>query len=135
MQAYVCGFAFDDTGNVALIRKQRPEWQKGRLNGIGGHVEDRESGAEAMRREFWEETGVRVHDWELFVTLEGREWFCEFYRAFDVDLSKAKTTTDEQVEVYSTLEKLPKDVITNLNWLIPLALDSEPIIPNSIWYE
>jgi hypothetical protein len=36
---YVVGFAFDTDGRVALIRKNRPEWQAGRLNGIGGHVE------------------------------------------------------------------------------------------------
>ena len=37
---YVVGFAFDKKReNVALIQKNRPPWQKGKLNGIGGHIE------------------------------------------------------------------------------------------------
>jgi len=37
---YVCGFLFDMAfKHVALINKVRPDWQKGKLNGIGGKVE------------------------------------------------------------------------------------------------
>jgi hypothetical protein len=37
---YVCGFMFaNDFTEVALIRKNKPEWQRGKLNGIGGKVE------------------------------------------------------------------------------------------------
>ena len=33
---YVAGFMFsEDRRLVALIRKSKPEWQKGKLNGIG----------------------------------------------------------------------------------------------------
>lgn len=40
-QTYVCGFLFDRSfENVLLIRKNRPEKQKGRLNGVGGKVEE-----------------------------------------------------------------------------------------------
>jgi 8-oxo-dGTP diphosphatase len=34
---YVLGFMFSsDHSEVALIRKRKPEWQRGKLNGIGG---------------------------------------------------------------------------------------------------
>lgn len=44
MQEYVLGFAFtpkDLKGNqkVVLIEKLKPEWQKGKFNGIGGKLE------------------------------------------------------------------------------------------------
>lgn len=53
----VVGFAFDDKLlNVALIKKKKPEWQKGYLNGVGGKVKDGEGYHEAMTREFEEET-------------------------------------------------------------------------------
>ena len=40
MTRYVAGFLVsDDRYYVALIRKKRPAWQEGRLNGIGGHIE------------------------------------------------------------------------------------------------
>jgi len=132
MKAYACGFAFDGSENlvfptlsVALIRKVRPDWQKGFLNGIGGHIEDGETSQKAMAREFEEETGLAVPFWEFFVTLEGGDWFCDFYRAFDVDLSMVKTMTDEHV-VVMPVRPLPPDVVPNLHWLVPLALDTQP---------
>ena len=40
MERMVVGFAFtEDRRSVILIRKNRPEWQAGRLNGVGGHIE------------------------------------------------------------------------------------------------
>lgn len=42
---------------VVLVKKERPEWQKGFLNGVGGKLEKNESPLEAMIREFFEETG------------------------------------------------------------------------------
>ena len=40
MQKYSLGFVFDlPVEKVLLIEKQRPEWQKGKLNGIGGKIE------------------------------------------------------------------------------------------------
>ena len=53
MKRYVLGFAFDPRmDRVMLIKKTRPAWQAGRLNGIGGHIEQDELSCEAMRREF-----------------------------------------------------------------------------------
>ena len=35
---YACGFLFsDDRRHVVLIRKRRPAWQAGKLNGVGGN--------------------------------------------------------------------------------------------------
>ena len=58
---YVAGFCFSECGGrVALIRKLKPEWQRGLLNGIGGKMEPGESLHSAMVREFEEETGAHV---------------------------------------------------------------------------
>ncbi len=60
---YVAGFYFSECGErVALIRKLKPEWQRGWLNGIGGKVEPGESPLSAMVREFEEEAGARIED-------------------------------------------------------------------------
>lgn len=68
MKRMVLGFAFDRANDqVLLIRKNRPDWQAGKLNGIGGHMEGGDGGSTraAMRREFAEETGVDtlLDDW------------------------------------------------------------------------
>jgi len=115
---YVCGFAFQD-GRLALIRKKRPDWQKGKLNGIGGHVEPGESPIEAMHREFYEETGG-VADWTHFATLtDARGWEVYFYSGPCV--VKPMTLTDEEV-VWADPAELPDDVIPNLRFLVPMAL-------------
>lgn len=55
---YVCGFAFNGP-HVALILKNRPAHLAGKLNGIGGKLEEGDSSPEAaMAREFLEEAGV-----------------------------------------------------------------------------
>ena len=50
MKSYVLGFCFNTRlDQVVLIQKTRPEWQAGRLNGIGGHIENGELAADAAR--------------------------------------------------------------------------------------
>ena len=127
MTAYVVGFALDRLGRVALIEKNRPAWQAGKLNGIGGKIEETDHyPLNAMRREFEEETGVYVHDWDHFVTMTfpGAEIF--FYRARvdDEVLDSLWTNTDETVRVVHVrrvLDGARGPIIPNLSWLLPLA--------------
>ncbi len=45
MKTMVAGFLFDESRErVVLIKKQKPEWQSGRLNGVGGKIEPGELG-------------------------------------------------------------------------------------------
>lgn len=121
---YVVGFAFDWDGRVALIRKNRPEWQAGRLNGIGGHVEPGERPEDAMEREFWEETATRLTAWDLFVVMDFPDAHIYFYRLLDLDprvLDGLLTTTDEQVCLVWPGDANRHLMIPNLTWLIPLA--------------
>src|SRR4051794_33252789 len=133
VQEYVCGFLFSpDRTRVLLIRKRRPAWQAGKLNGLGGKIEAGETPLEAMRREFREEAGVDVAEWQHVLTLSGaddagsgRGWAGHFFRAFG-DLDAARAITDEQLERHPT-RPLPPDTIPNLHWIIPLMLDDEPV--------
>lgn len=45
---------------VLLVRKARPEWQRGKLNFPGGRIEPSEGPTEAAVRETYEETGVEL---------------------------------------------------------------------------
>lgn len=121
--AYVAGFLFSsDAADVALIRKERPAWQHGKLNAIGGRILPGEDSIDAMRREFREETGIDISKWHRFATLgDVRGWRVEFFVAFDDLVYDCRTMTDEVVSIY-TADQLPIACIPNLEWLVPLAL-------------
>lgn len=93
---YVCGFMMSyDLMQFLLIRKTHPEWQKGKLNGIGGKIEKKhhvisnpdnpdpdagywlmETPFEAMVREFHEETGI---------TIARERWHCFHIEYHDIE--------------------------------------------------
>lgn len=126
MQEYVCGFLFSpDRARVLLIRKRRPAWQAGKLNGIGGKVEPGETPIDAMRREFWEEAGIHHAEWEPVLTLAGPDWHATFYRAFG-DVDAAQAMTDEALEIHP-VRLLQADIIPNLAWIVPLSLDEDVV--------
>jgi 8-oxo-dGTP diphosphatase len=133
MTRYVCGFLFapHPTGTrVLLAMKLRPEWQRGRWNGLGGHVNGLESDAAAMQREFEEESGTRsIHAWEQFCALDGENFNVAFFRAF--------TTYPELCAIVRVVlpvgaERIilrpvayidAENSIPNLTWLVPMALN------------
>lgn len=136
MIEYVCGFLFS-TGRktVALIRKSdkhHEKWQDGQLNGLGGKVKESEGYLEAMNREFDEEGGVRGIEWNKFLTLEvgkGSVITVHFFRAFSDLVTEVKTMEDESVGVFRLEDIIgasnPLRTIPNLQWIIPLALDTQ----------
>lgn len=123
---YSAGFLFDEKReNVVLIRKTKPEIFKGLLNGVGGKVELGESFYDAMVREFREETGVEFKDWRQFASIDTNRYTCRFFMGVG-DITQVKTTTEEEVMIVP-VNNIGK-VIFNLNWLIPMALDSEVLV-------
>ena len=127
MTQYVLGFLFSDTKrSVVLIRKTRPEWQRGLLNGVGGHIEPGECDLDAMVREFHEETGVVVvhGKWKKYCDMVGQDFSVACFKAFDSNaLLAAMTTGDEIVEKHDPATIWSQKCISNLPWLINLALD------------
>lgn len=125
MQEYVVGFMFSDSADrVLLIRKNRPKWQAGLLNGIGGHIEAGENPLQAMVREFREETGFEHGDWRQYLVFEfagGRVYV--FEARSDAAVANARTMTDEELIVSSSI--VPQDALQNLHWMIPMALDEQ----------
>jgi len=132
---YVCGFCFDlEKTKVVLIKKERPDWQKGKLNGVGGHVEKYDDDIYcAMEREFFEETGLNIDErnWAKFSIYIAVDYIVHFMKTFNSEIENVKTTTDEEIGVYSIPllnsilnEETTLETIPNLKWLIPMALDN-----------
>lgn len=129
MIQYVVGFMFtEDCGRVVLIRKARPDWQKGRYNGLGGHRLAGEGPREAMAREFLEEAGVKTdpEQWEYKLNLLNARVGYELavlHASSDLALG-ARTMTDEPVSLVDVDAALRSgQLIPGLKWMIPLCLD------------
>lgn len=100
-QRYCLGFAFNAAGDrVLLIRKNRPAWQAGRLNGIGGKLEPGESALQAMVRECREETGLVIDHWTPFARMSGPDFEVVCFRAITDAIAEALSLTDERVQVH-----------------------------------
>lgn len=108
---YCLGFMFSEEVHtpkirqpvVVLIRKNKPKWQEGHLNGVGGKVEANEYPIYAMVREFEEETGVKTitDDWTHFGAMMpeiGDAWIVELFYAVD-NVHACKTMEDEEIVI------------------------------------
>lgn len=124
---YVLGFLFNrGMDSVVLIEKQRPEWQKQKLNGIGGKIEpEDESCYQAMCREFKEETGAFVCLWEKFSEMKGQNWTVHCFYSVTDDIYQVSTITDETVRIVSIQDLDSYDLLPNIKWLINLCLDPD----------
>jgi 8-oxo-dGTP diphosphatase len=128
---YVVGFMFDESmTNVALIRKNKPAWQTGLLNGIGGKVEADEDAFSAMVREFREEAGCDlIQPWVNFCSMSGtnNDGGSFAVECFYVKGEPHKLTAleSEQIELVSSADVAAgkAKTIGNLPWLVALALD------------
>jgi 8-oxo-dGTP diphosphatase len=127
---YVLGFAFlNDDKDVILIEKTKPDWQKGLLNGVGGKLEDYDdSSVHAMVREFREETGIEttIHEWDYFGEMYGDGFHINLFRA-SLDDARPEALTDEIPYIcdVATLNKSRDMCISNIPWLVNMALDQD----------
>jgi len=136
LKKYVLGFYFRHQGSakteVLLVLKNRPPWQNGRVNGIGGHIEPGETPEGAMEREFREETGLdftAIKEWRLFAILrskgdtEDEDGLVYAFR-IDIDYGPAPeglvNDVGESIGFYD-LEYLPPNVLSNIRWLLEMS--------------
>jgi 8-oxo-dGTP diphosphatase len=121
---YVCGFLFNTSRRgVVLIEKQKPAWQKGKLNGVGGKIENGEVPSDAMVREFKEEAGASVSTWKLFRTEKFPTGVkVHFFTAVatEAQWSAVRTAESERIiKWYGGYED--SALMYNLKYLLPMA--------------
>ena len=124
---YAVGFLFSsDRRRVLLIEKTHPRWQAGKLNGVGGRVEEGESACAAMVREMEEEADLLFaeSDFSLFLILESDACRVHFFQAVGVPEEAFQPRgSDEPLRVVE-VDCLPSNTLPTLRWAIPLSLDT-----------
>jgi 8-oxo-dGTP diphosphatase len=126
MQKYIVGFVFDSKMEyVLLMHKNRPEWQNGFINGLGGKVEKGETFLSATVREIKEESGLETEEdkWVHAGVIGSDSFSVEILGyVYEGQMSDAQSLEDEPIEWFP-LNKLPPNVLDNLPWLIHITID------------
>ena len=100
MQKYVLGFVVDEDGqSILLLRKNRPKFLAGRLNGVGGKVEDNENDVDAMVRECLEECDLFIppDEWFLMGAMGDDKTYHVSVFAANAPLRHTRQCTDEEL--------------------------------------
>ncbi len=125
-QQYTLGFIFNEAlDHVVLMHKAKPEWQAGKLNGIGGKVEEGEDHLSCMVREAKEETNLETRhgDWVFLGEMGSDGWGMQVFTLTHIgDMQAIQSMEAEKVEWFP-VAALPDNVLGNLYWLVPLAID------------
>ena len=132
---YVVSFLFTpDFKNVWMIEKQKPEWQKGCLNGIGGKVENEETYKEAAIRELTEESGIFKNDISEVGSMSGKNNNGENFKAViftGITDEQLFTTTNENIELIKINEIKNFNHIENVPMIVESCLLKEEGYPNA----
>ena len=110
--------------DILLVRKEKPEWQKGKLNLVGGSVEYLEEPKDAAIRELQEESGIVNRNVVECGKIVGKDftvycYYCEISRW-------ATTLRPRECEVETVawypwdVVKTDRNLIPNLTVIIPL---------------
>lgn len=152
---YVNGFMIKPaTEEVLFLQKNRPAFQNGKWNGVGGKMDKPgETAKDAMVREFWEEAGVVTDplQWEHTCTViggndganPGKEYSIYFFRHFVDTFPDVKAMTDEPIAVWKLADiyrhqdylqvpghpetHLP--TLPNMRFILPLQFSSTVQLP------
>jgi hypothetical protein len=151
-QEYTVGFIFDPRFEiVALMRKNRPAWQAGKLNGIGGKFEavDNNNPRVCMLREAKEEAvwehkplggELRSYEldklsWKQFARIAGKKnvitttrlWVVHcFYTICENPICVRSREPDQPIEVIGVndIARLQRECTHNTPWLLQMAVMS-----------
>lgn len=120
-QRYCCGFIFSyDQSQALLMLKCKPDWQRGRYNGIGGKCNDGEPYGDAMAREQREEILGHVESWRLYAILDTEHAEVAFFFGHG-HVGQIFSRENEIVQAFD-VAKLPLNALPNVHWLVPMAL-------------
>lgn len=129
MKTYVLIFAEppDYDGEVLVVTKNKPEWQKGKKNLVGGKIEQGETPQQAAEREFQEETGYFIHPSNkpfLVGKIVGEQFTVFVYKIYVYGFTLNPGPDETETVSWERWVELQEDknLIPNLRVIIPLIM-------------
>jgi len=124
MQRYTLCFIFsEDLREVILIKKNKPVWQSGNYNGVGGKIEPNEESIDGVVREVFEEIDIKLTQATWFKELSGEDaldldWVVDCYSAvINKEDNPINNKTDE-IAKWFRVDKLPKNKLYEVQDLV-----------------
>ncbi len=131
MKKYTLGIAVTED-SLVLVKKNRPEWQAGKYNFVGGKVEEGESPIKCVVREFFEETGVKIpaNSWRSIGSLyRPRDFQVYMYVTAHKNVELVKTMTDEEIVLVTQRkffdEYFREELISNLPTIFQFVMSDD----------
>lgn len=124
---YTIGMLYtEDFQKVLLIKKTKPQWQAGNYNFPGGKVEPGEPPRISVSREFREETNLKIpsHVWKAVGSIYNGDSGYRvliFAGIYKPEIHGETISLTDELTAWYQCAFLPKNIITNLNWLVPLG--------------
>lgn len=104
MKKYNAIVVFSEDKEKILFCKRRKEPYKGLYNFVGGKIEDGEDSVTAAYRELQEETGISIHDIQLFHLMD----ISYYYQNYVLELYVGQLSAQKElIEEVNPLEWLP----------------------------
>ena len=109
--------------HILLIEKEKPEWQKGKLNLPGGKLESGETPEGAAFRELWEETSLQAIDCKIMGKLTGATYVVHVVTCYVGSRDyPVQRETEKPLKLWIDDALSRPNLISNLKLVIPLCL-------------
>lgn len=111
---------------IILVKKAKPEWQRGLLNLPGGELKPNESPRQCIKREWFEETGIETFesDWIFKLKMQfDNEVTLHAFRAIAKEPYSVNFIIDEPARWYGISWLDYDKCLPDLKWLIPILMD------------
>lgn len=124
---YALAFArpLDGSDKVLVVRKNRPDWQKNKINLCGGKIDGEEAPEQAAVRELKEESGIDATTIPKVMGIIYGSWgevYCVKVGVFDCEIKQPPEETEPVSWVSWKDLKDDSDLMPNLKVIIPLMM-------------
>jgi 8-oxo-dGTP pyrophosphatase MutT (NUDIX family) len=111
---------------IVLVKKNKPAWQAGKFNFVGGKIEPGESIFRCAEREFEEETGVPtdITEWRYVGCMyRPGDFYCAILQQQNPHFDRVKTMESEEIVLMDknnfeqAVLHYPENFMSNLGWI------------------